>query len=539
MYVGERWVLSDSPHPVQRPLPNGAGAIMSQLRKELDLLHQAKQNRPIPAGKSVLIAGSLEMGPGLLSTGVGKSLFVVQRRSLTLFSFNLAILDREGKVIARAAGELPDRGRSRMQTYANKGNALTFPKEIQLFTFLRKNVGFAAGGGPVAKLPDGSPIRASFGVSFAESEGRPPDLGLGDLLDDPVERDPLGLTFGPLIRQVASARGASLMASLSDGGVVALLQALEYQSVRTHNDLMDFLTQSNVPASVRSPHATVLNSEGDWMLIRPAYAEAARKARFDRVALRTLLGHMKAKQTVTLEDAAAYVKSPDAVPSFSSLDMMIARSAVPTIDRAVVDQIFTPALKFLSEMTPAQFQRLGTGVPYADLTPGQKETLRRWLYDDFSRTRPESLSGPPMPFQGPLDSEPTELFPRGFPPSTPIRVESTALDAVIARATTGFRYAINLDSLAWHDSMGSEGEYLGAKFSRHYVGFLPAKQTIYSVIAQFGPESTIRQGTTEIRLFEGKAEIQRGQFPEEYRKRIEMAKAAFRGPPRGAGGPPP
>lgn len=540
MYVGERVVFSDSPNSVQRPLPAGSSSILARLRKGLDLLHEAKANRQLPEGQTVRIGGYLEIGPSSIAAGLGKTLFVLQRRGISQYAYTLTLVDREGKLIARASGNFPDRNRARAQTYSGQGKSLVVPKEVQLFAFLRKNAGYAAGGGPAAKLPDGTPIRAGFGVSFAESEGRSPDLGLGNLLDDPVGRDPLGLTFGPLIRQVAKERQAPLLATLSDDGIVALLDALQHQGVRTHDDLLDFLTQAGVPASVRSPHGVLLPDSGEWMLIRPVYAEAARKERFNRVALRTLVGQMREKETITLEDAAAYVRSSSGVPSYVSLEMMILRSAVPTIDRSVAEAIFSPALTFLAEMSPAQFQRLRTaGAPYSDLTPGQKETLRRWLYDDFSRTRPEPIEGPPLVFRGPLMTEPTELFPQGFPPATPVMVETSALDAVIARATTGFRYALNLDSLAWHDTMGAEGDFIGAKYSRHYVGFRPARQTRYAVVAHFGPESTIQQGTIETKPIEGKGEITRDQFPEEYRKRIELAKSAFRSPPRPPGGPPP
>jgi len=540
MYIGERAVLTSTPNAVQRPMPNRSAAVLQRLHRGLQLLQEARVNRGTPDGQTVRMGGYLEVGPGQLASGTGKTWLAVQRRGSLLFSYTLTIIDQNGKLIARSSGELPDRSRSRSQAYSGRGLSLEIPKELQLMAFLRKNVGYAAGGGPVAKLPDGTPIRASFGVSFAESEGRPPDLGINGLLDDPVERDPIGLTFGPLIRQVAKLRKQPLLATISDGGVIALLEGLSYQGLRTHEDLLSFITQSGVPLSVRSPIGEVVSDPDNWLLVRPVNGEASRKARFNRVALRTLLGHMRAKETITLDDAGAYVRASSGVPSYSALDMAIIRSAVPTVDRSIAEQIFSPALTFLSELTPAQLQRLSSsGAPFSNLTPGQRETLRRWLYDDFSRTRPEPMEGPPMVFRGPLETEPTEVFPQGFPPTTPIRIETSTVDAVIARATTGFRYALSLDSLAWHDSMGPEGEFIGAKYSRHYAGFRPAKQTSYSIVALFGAESRISQTTTETRPLEGRPEITREQFPEEYRKRIDLAKSAFRLPPRASGGPPP
>lgn len=539
MYLGERTVYSNSPNVVQRPFPGASGAILTQLRKDGETLVAAKARIEDHQRPRMRIGGFLEVGPGILEGGIGKTIFSVQRRSSLRFSFTLTMIDREAKVILRGSGDVPDRSRQLAGVHTNKGEPLTFSKNLMTMAFLRKNLGYAAAGGPVAKLDDGTRIRASFGVSFAESEGRAPDLGLGDLLEDPVARDPLALSFGPLMRQVAEKQGKPLLATISDGSIVALLEGLNFQSIKTHSDLFEFLDQTHVPAGARNPNAQRMD-DSEWLLFKPAFPAAARKGRFDREAMRSLIKSMKEKQTITLEDATAYGKRAPVMPSFAGLDMMYMRSAVPTIDRQIPEQIFGAALSFLSEMGPDQFRRLSNeGTPYSDLAPKQKETLRRWLYDDFTRTRPEPDDGPPMPFRGPLESEPTEVFPNGFPAPTLIRVDLVQADAVIARATTGYHYCLNLDSLAYHDTMGAEGEFLGAKFSRNYVGFRPALQSLYSVIAHFGEKGEIRQSIQETRPVEGGKEITRDQFPESYRKRMERAKAAFSRPAARAGGPPP
>lgn len=522
--IGERVVFSDVPTAMQRGIPRAWNPAWSEHKRNLELLFRAKE-RAAGRAKRLGYYGLPELGPSTLESGYGKTVLSLSRFGQLDITWTLITVDRQGQGLFFASGRIPDAGRRLFPATPGGGAPLEFTPEQRAFAFMSANIGYASAGGmPELKLPDGTVVRPSYGISMAESQGKPPDLGLAKLLSDPVERDPAGPLAGELLRQIARKEQRPLIALVSDGGVLALMRSLNGAPVPTDKAILSILTQDQVDPAARIPHAEVLD-DSRWMLLRPYFPVAARQARFDRGALKSLFQALRLKGSLTLADGVVYLRA-SARPTFGSLDMLCLIHANPQIPREDFPRGFSEALAFLAALTPAQIELLeARGSTLRDLAPAQRETIRRWVFDGY---RSDGLENRVInPQAGPLAQDPTERYPNGLPLDATVRLRKVSRPAVQARMESGFRFNWDAGSFVLNEQRSSQGEFLGAKADRVIKGFRPAVETEYILEVQLEKEKSLSRIASEFALVPGAPEVQREGLPPKFLAQVEAVRKAL------------
>lgn len=534
MRIGERLVFSDVPHPSQLRLPSTSKQPLKALREECRTLLAARERLGEQLRAKANFGGLPEIGPGTLEACYGKTILACTRTGLGRFRLTLLVTDRNGSGILTGATDMPSRMAALFTPYTQTGKPLEISDTMEKLAFLRRDIGYAAASsGTGVRLPDGSTARRQFAITASESEGLPPDLGLGAIFSDPRRWDPLGYAFGPLLRQVASAQGKPLLATISDEALFALLLAVSFKQIATHDGLEQLLAQTQIEEGARTPYAAVVEQEG-WLAYKPWLPVAARKQRIDRTALRELIARIRAEGALLLEDAIAYSAKAPAKPGFTSLDSMILVHAVPEVDRQSIESLIgADALPLLASMTSSQLARAAEGVLVRELGPEQKEWIRRWAFEQYPYNA--GLLGTPR--EGGMravDLEPTEIFPNGVPLDSGFLIERTQAPAVLAAAKSGWRFAFDLDGMGYQESLGPRGQLVGVTFDREFTSYRPAVRTRTTVRLRIPGRTEMTSVVSETRPAPGSKHGPRDALPKNLLDRIDLVRKAFGGGAPGA-----
>ena len=530
--VGGRLVFSDKPTPMQSPLPAKAGLALEELKRDAQLMLAANERLGQQLRPSISYGGLPDVGPGPQDSGYGKTIIEVRRPSIVRFKVNVTMVGRDGRNWLRGSGSLPnDYAPPPAVAYSHEGPKLALSDTAKAFGYMRTDVGARMAQWASRVLPDRSTITGGYGVTSAEQDGKAPDLGLGEVLSDPVGRDPLGIVLGASLRQVASGRGKQLLASVSDSTMVdscgwILGSWVLGSSVQTQGDLMDALTQVRHPANERLPRVEV-SETGPWMVVTPYLKVLAREQRMNRSALKSLQDAVRAQGAVRIADAARYLEKAPAPPSFFSLASLYLNHFEPRIDPSAFELLRSPALPFVARLSPQTLRSLEAGVFVRDLTPDLRESVRRWVFDV-----PESsgdLSMREMELQKPLATETTEVFPNGIPAGAQVFIERSDAPAVIARAESGFRFFMSIDSLGFFEADSAQKAADGNPLARKLVGYRPASQATYWVRVVLPGGKDLKFGLTETLALPGSQEGKREELPKSALDRIEFARKAFAG----------
>lgn len=527
MAVGERIVFSDLPTPMQRQLPLRAKAEIDTLKSQATIMVAAKERVFNPQRPFSNIGGMADVGPGDPDQ-YGKTLVAVGRTSALRISYLVVMVDREGKRLLGGSGQLPDAGRIMSGAYSHRGKTLEVSEEVRAFAKLQSEAGVAMAMGSALTLPDGTKINMSHWVPQSEVDGVRQDRGLGKYLADPVQHDPLGFVFGRLIRQVAGSEQRSLLATAPDIALFPLAQSVSFRGVSTTDDLIEFLTQSHVPASIRTPHAQVEKKAG-WLIVKPALPSVARNERFNRESARDLIRAIRAKKCATLTDAVRYISRRPVAPSIRSIDRILIGHADPSVDRSGVESLLQTPIDFIAGIGPSGWGSLeGPGTTYGRLPPGLKNLATQWVY--WSDSLQRASQDPPGFSRGSLlSNEPTETLPNGIPGDAPVRLDVKEIAAVIAHSTTGHRFNLSVYSLAWFYTMSSSmpsgmAEPGGEYPQRVYDLYLPATQRLYTITILLPGGIKVSKMLVETIPLQEAKEVKREQLPQAYLKAIAEAK---------------
>ena len=339
--------------------------------------------------------------------------------------------------------------------------------------------------------------------------------------------DPVGFVFGRLIRQVASTEKLSLIATLPDSALFRLGSEAAFGRMRTQGDFFEFLTQSNAPASFRTPYSEIERRDG-WLLAKPAYPSFARAERFNRAAARDMIRAVQARGAAAVEDAVEYVGKTPFTPNITSVDKIMLSHATPTIDRGGVEGILQPPIDFFASMGSGGWrQSMGQTIPFSRLTPRLKNLVEQWVYWSGTlrsrsevRFMPEDARRP-----SPLLSEPTEVLPNGIPSDAPIHIEAKEIPAVIARSKSRHLFNLSIYSLAWFETGHGRPDLDGENVQpRVYDSFCPAVQRLYTVTIQLPGNLKESRTLVETVPIPGTSEVKRENLPESFLNGIQEAK---------------
>ncbi|MBI5708025.1 MAG: hypothetical protein HZC36_13670 [Armatimonadetes bacterium] len=546
--VGERIVFADSQTPMQRPYPKGSGGLVAELKQSIGLMEAAKRALGNPKKQSVNYGGLPLTGPGSLAAGYGKTIVGIKRFGVLQLSYDVTTVDAKGRSVLQGSGFFPAYGLRFSAKTSGEGKPLALSHAVKTYVELRGNLGYAWASGTTIKLADGSLVPVSAGMSHAEASGKGPSQDVLTVLADPVKDDPVGVIAGSLLRQVASNKGKPLIATLSDAAVPWILEALRRKTINTDSDLIEYLQQSMLPVGSRMPSAQV--SDGEWLVVKPFLPAIARKDRFSRAALRTLVQAIRRTGALSLEDAAAYIATCTRQPTFGSLDTMIIENADPASDKSAASLMYNPALPFLVKLNPSLWSALESGpVKVSALPPELRARVQRWTFGEFdiNRLREQASIGKPMrserpgglPGFPPLETEPTELFPTGLPAGATVSLEVKRTPAVVARTESGYRLIMSAYSMAFLEQF-PEGIGGGEPRPRRViVGYTPASQRSLVLKLHLIEDIDAALHSTETSLVRNAHETTQENLPQNIRRAYDEAKKALGDSPWGKAKPPP
>ncbi|MEZ0324691.1 MAG: hypothetical protein ACAH95_02195 [Fimbriimonas sp.] len=525
----DRVVFSDSPTPAQRLLPSKASTALRDLRAALQLLEEAKEKVGVKKNQRFIhVMGMPTLGPATTKDGYGKTLLMVERLGTLAYSWKVLMVAKDGAGVLTGAGRIPEQTMDSSYGASHKGVELELSEAQTTFAELW-NFGYQTAGVRFAWLPDGSKITGSFGVSMHESKGNDTLAPIRHLLNDPMMNDPLGILPGPLVRQFAGSR--PLIASIPDTTIADFARRINQDKLKTIGDVTECLEQTRSPAVLRLPYV-VLESKEDWLLVKPYLPVSTRKAGIARVPLRELMSSIKSQGTLTLSAATNYYRASGRVPSFGSLDMIYAANVDAGLDDTAVQDVFNSSLPFLASLSPAQWQSAKAGLSLGEMTTGQRAILQKWAYIDFlgnyERVVPER-GKQQMGFQRhyPLDIESTEMFPRGLPPATTVTISTTETPVVLAKASSGFNFTIDAESLGLFDTMRENPVQNPEAAARNLEAFRMGRRIGYKIVVQLTDDLAPQYGVGEVQPIASSTYGPRENLPKAFLRKVEEAKAAF------------
>jgi hypothetical protein len=532
MELGERKVYSDAATRTQVQLPAKTKSTLSSLMQRSNLLLSAKERAPSGGTR---IGGFPEVGPGR-PEDYGKTVFAIRKVDSLRLLYSLVVVDREGQRILRASGNLPDSWAASATLYSIKGSPLEITKEIRALAKLSSEAGVASASGRPVVLPDGTRTFASQWTLQSEIDGEPVDRGQGALLSDPVANDPIGYVFGRLMRQAANRRKRNLLATVPDSALFPLARDVGFNQIGTEEALFESLDHRHLPEGQRMPSA-VIEEDERWLLVRPAFPSVSQQTRFNRLAAKELIAAIRGQGSILIENAVRYISKTPSLPAIRSIDAILIAHANPNVDRTGVHQALQTPIEFLAAAGPSGWQALvGRTLPYSDLSPNLKQIVSRWVFWSSNLERQAEMAMPEMqptkPPPGPLAYEPTEIFPAGLPPQTPIRISVLELPAVVARSSSNNTFNLSIYSLAWADSFEDpfrdDAKVPAAK--RVLETFRPATQRQYTITLHLPNGLTETRSIVETVPRPGAAEFSRGQLPDFMLQELEAAKKLLRQP---------
>lgn len=168
--IGERVVYSEHPTPMQRPLPTGFSAILSDLLCNSRLLKEAGSTRSI-------YSGLIRLGTGNFSQN-GKTVLAIVRTGLLRLSYSILVVDRQGEGITFGSGTTPGYYRILYAPRSEAGRRLDLTNEIVLLAKIASEVGVAMASGIRLQLPNGKVIRVSSWRTISERDNVPLDRSM-------------------------------------------------------------------------------------------------------------------------------------------------------------------------------------------------------------------------------------------------------------------------------------------------------------------------------------------------------------------------
>lgn len=528
MRMGQRIVFSDLPTAVQSPLTTKGKAALAAVRQDVALMEAASKALGNPQKPFMNIAGHPVSGPGTTRDPYGKTVLALTRVGPLDFRYEMTQVTKDGSRLLSGSGTLPDIGSHFTFNLPKQGHPLDTPEDAQAFGQLEvRGGGVSMGSSRRIEMGGGKFTWASFWVPFEEANRDDPAACVRPKIVDPVRYDPLGIVLGPLLRQAATRRQASLMATLGDDGLRVLARIIGGEGIPTEEALWAALTRSTADEKDRIPLATIKESP-DWIEIRPFFPVDARTARFDRRAVRDVIADIRKEGALTLA-AASHLGRP---LRRTGLDYLYLVNGDPSVGATEVGGVFNASTEFFINLTPVQANRLrAEPVSVGELSAEQRESVRRWVYEDLVRSyrnRVERTSTNALAIdQTPLDFEPTELFPNGVPASLRLSLEQKEAPVVLAQSTQGLRFALDPPSLGLLEGMQTQPAKHPDAARRSLVYYRPARQLTYRLKLIFDPKDELGLGIVETRPNPGSRFGPRSALPEAVLKEVEAVREAF------------
>jgi hypothetical protein len=539
---GDRIVYATSPTRKQLRMPINVAPIANDFVYNHNMLAQGAPQLRNPQG--IVIVGGLTSGEqiqgvvdthlvlsrGYRSTMVNVEIKFVDRNGLYVGEGSVAVSPDYGTVQGSVSGE----GKEITLSELSRQMAVIIAQETANPTSDRQEIRLASPGG------------GTFATMIQDSSGLPkqfPDELL-NVFVNPDKFDPASLYVSESYIQAAQAEGKDLVASFPDTVVRDLARLLVKGPV----------TSKGVIAASPSFGLTV-DSKGEWLLVTPTWANAARETRFDRGAAAALYRSVNTRGFATLEELADYSFRLVTGTADRPLDMIY----LMLINKDVSNQLneyttFSLDLLRLYGLIPENAKRMAGeqyATQYRTLTPQGRALADRSYYNRgagagmFFGGRqgmsvmiamvPEQTEGRSGPPANSILNEPTEALPNGLPPEAMISLRRTLKDGVFA-STKGMRggQLLGAEELGMRQGM-LEANVGGNAQSPLYDTFVMAQIVQAELSIELGaygrPSAMFKDGW----LMTNARAMTYSQLPEGFRAEVGQWRSRFANPRIGEG----
>lgn len=493
-------VYSDKPTKLQRPLPKGIEPAIQQLVKDQNLWAEVAE-RMTTDQEGGYYTPALWM-KSAFNGGVGKVLLMItKQRSMGNVYANVELVtaNQKGVIVVRGNQNISAANRFNMeQPKPLPGEESLKPTALALA--MKSRWESMSGGG--ASTPPAIP------------------KDVLDKLTNPEKFEPLSLSTGESLIQLAEAKKENLVVSLSD-------EAFQYGFYVG----MQQTTPSMYLTLLGTALMNVEEKDG-WLTLGPKNPASARKERLDRSVAGRFIRAVQAKGRATLDELANYAIAVD-----GELYQTLGYSIVQLMSPYQQDMYFEASiLRFYGHLTPAERTTLSRGgsLSMNRLSPALSEALNKMIFGQNTDLQPKPKNGAWAEgefevFYNGIRREPTEMLANGLPSGSVIKmVDTTSKVLAISSyaAGNGVYYggrSMDADEIAqymyakerpgifpWIDSDPGFLDRKGRCGSRHMLQFN----------FEFGDLAMMGKSLQDVDYGSGQ-EVTMDQLPEDFKKEIE------------------
>ncbi len=557
-----RTVFSTAPTAMQRPMPNGANAIVKGFVEEQKVLEQigGGDSTVFGGGGAVMVVDEQFEGerPAKPTGPPAKALLVASRPfNNNDIQFQLLVANAQGQFLARGFSILSVEDPTPATTEIKTEEPIKLSDLGTKLAAILASTRFGAQGMMIASFSvatgdEGTADIVTIGTPAASaSEPKAPDLtaDLRQRILNPELYDPLALIPGDLLVATAEARNQNLVALLTDGSLMPAARKVKAAP----------MTPSQVIQAARNEWRLNVTEADGWMTITPTLPWRTRETRVSRTGLGKFLRTVDTKGFANLDEIAAFLLAGDSGDISNGIDSVFTRLVNSGFaDSQLGNLLFgqREMIQFYGLLGSSQRQTLLAGRPIqiGGLNGKQRDLLHSMVFNSMEGPRIQ-LPGQGGGRQGPrgilpmmgdsLATERTEALAGGIPNVGFFTLASELNLAVYATNSSGGRF-LTADEMA-RDKAMSDGTIVVSGISApKYDKFKPASRTTYRFNFQLSRNASMsRQLEDNIPPAKNEQAVSYDQLPAEFRREVEQRAERLRRMfqntrvPGGRGGRPP
>ena len=353
----------------------------------------------------------------------------------------------------------------------------------------------------------------------------------------PQEFEPLALVPGEGLAALAKARRKPLVACVPDAAYPGLLALDVPQTVEELEGSLKTGPMRLVP-------------DADFLVVKAAEPDTARRERLDRSALTTLMRAIADHESPTLGELSDFASRTTA-PSRNDVSMSFLSTFAPNVMGSMSGMVSWDALRLYAALTSSQRESLASGarIPFSNLGPAAQTSLRALLYgagDNLTVERGPASDLPDvismgmkmMMGGGGVDArdEPTEVAPRGLPANGYLQAAVT--EETILRPTTeggpAF-YSLGTDELAMMRMISSSGigENMGEAMKLPETARVGSR-TVWNLRGYVGPDAYVGSVLQDDRTPKNGQQVSLSALPTDLQAKVAAKTERWKKSPLGA-----
>ncbi len=538
---GDRIVYALTPTRMQRRMPINVQPIVNDFVYNHNLIAQrAPQLRPDPR---VTMVGALTSGEPIQS--IAETHVVLSRgyRSTTV-QVEVKFVDRNGIIVGQGSTSIAPEYQNAAAQANQEGKAIELSElSRQMAVLMAQETASPSSDRNVYRVATAGNAGGAF-VTLAGGDGTLPKQVPEDLLNvlvNPDKYDPASLYVSEAYIQTAKAGGKDLVATFPDRIVRDMARALVAGNVTT----------KGVLASSAS-YGMTLQSEGEWLVATPTWADNTRKTNFNREKAGALFRSVNTRGFATLDELGDYsfwltlglpdrpldmaylsLINKDTADTLNeyvslSLDLLRVYASIPdNVKRTNGEAMNIPFRSLVGNAKTSAEHSYYAGNVGAGMFPGAGQFSAMIMTMEISEGEGRP-SGPPP---NSILTEPTEALPNGIPGEAVLTVMRQLQEGVYA-SIKGLRggQLLSAQELGMRQGM-LQANFGGGAPPPDFDTFVPAQIVNVQIaleLQQYGrPSAMFKDGW----LVSGARAVSYNGLPEGFRAQVDRAKQNMMAPP--------